>query len=222
MEKISKTFNVYKFNELSEEIQEEVFNKFYEEEQNSYLEDCLQEDMEEEAKEILKQYFENATFENVWYDLSYSQGSGAMIEFQVDLNDLNKKYKIFSSKEMRFLNNNIDTAITIKKRGSYCHQYSFEIESNVFNLQYLDYEKELKYYNLTKKDFEKLENRLYDFVSDYNIPFNDNIFIKDIISINKDITKIGYELIDGAISKEKLKEVIQEDYRFLKNGEIFE
>lgn len=79
MEKISKTFDVYKFNELSEKIQEEVFNKFYVEEHNSYLKDCLQEDMEEEAKEILKQYFENATFENIYYDLSCSQGSGAIL-----------------------------------------------------------------------------------------------------------------------------------------------
>lgn len=112
--------------------------------------------------------------------------------------------------------------LVVKEVEQYCHQYSFEIDSNVFNLHFLSYEKELKYYNLTRKDFEKLEDKLYNLVSDYNINCNDSIFVKDIISLNKDITKIGYELIDGAISKEELKEFIQENYRFLENGKIFD
>lgn len=40
--------------------------------------------MEEKSRILLEKYFKNnANFINVFYDLSYSQGSGAMIEFDL-------------------------------------------------------------------------------------------------------------------------------------------
>lgn len=80
----TKIIKIYKFDELSKEIQQELIEKEIEEQANIYCETFLLEDMQEEAKRLLQKYFgDKATFKEVYYDLSYSQGSGAMIEFDL-------------------------------------------------------------------------------------------------------------------------------------------
>jgi len=85
MEVITKKYEVYDFNELSKEIQKELIEKEKQKQNEFYINDFLFEDMQEAAKKLLQKYFKNneTEFKNVYYDLSYCQGRGAMIEFNL-------------------------------------------------------------------------------------------------------------------------------------------
>lgn len=80
----TKVIKIYKFDELSKDIQEKLIEKEKKYQLDVYCECFLLEDMQEEAKRLLQKYFgDKATFKEVYYDLSYCQGSGAMIEFDL-------------------------------------------------------------------------------------------------------------------------------------------
>lgn len=84
METITKTFNIYNFNELSKEVQEKVIKKEAEGIKELEIEDFLKDEMEFYAEQLLSENFgDKAIFKKVYYDLSYCQGSGAMIEFNL-------------------------------------------------------------------------------------------------------------------------------------------
>jgi len=68
----TKTINLYEFSELSKEAKEHAINKWYENEDYSYLEDVLTESLKSLLKENGCEY--NAI--QVLYSLSYSQGDG--------------------------------------------------------------------------------------------------------------------------------------------------
>lgn len=106
--------NIYNFDELSKDIQEKLIEKEKENQKELFLECFLLDEMQEKAKELLQKYFKNnAEFKNVYYSLSYCQGDGAMIGF--DLKYYNK-------------------TLTIKHQGYYCHERSFRICENDFAL----------------------------------------------------------------------------------------
>lgn len=109
MKTITKQVNIYEFEELKKEIQDKLIEEERENQKDIYCEDCLSDDMKLKAIELLKKYFNNkATFKNVYYDLSYCQGSGAMIEF--NLTYYNKP-------------------VEIKHNGFYYNERSFSINS---------------------------------------------------------------------------------------------
>lgn len=106
----TKTIKIYNFDELPKDIQQELIEKEIEAQANIYCECFLLEDMEEEARRLLQKYFgDKATFKKVYYDLSYCQGSGAMIEFDL----------IYYNKH-----------VTIEQYGLYYHENSFTIIEN--------------------------------------------------------------------------------------------
>lgn len=93
MKTVTKTYNIYEFDELSQDIKEQLIKKECEILAENYCEYYLEEDITEEAKELVKKAFgEKATFQGVHYSLGYCQGDGAMIEF--NLNYCNKNVKI--------------------------------------------------------------------------------------------------------------------------------
>lgn len=112
MQTITKTFNIYNFDELSPVIQEELIKKEEENIRQTDIECFLEEEMSNLAELLLEENFgKNAIFKKVYYDLGYCQGDGAMIEF--NLNYCGK-----------------DVAI---RHNYYCHYYherSFEIISD--------------------------------------------------------------------------------------------
>lgn len=75
--------NIYEFKELSKDIQEQLIEHQKEEELEFYCENCLENDLSEFTIDLLKKNFRNVNFIGVFYDLSYSQGSGAMCEFDI-------------------------------------------------------------------------------------------------------------------------------------------
>lgn len=112
MEKITitKTYETYKYEELSKEIQEKLLEKEVDNCRDIYSDNYLYEDMLDYAKILLKKYFgQKAKLDKIWYDLSYSQGSGAMIEFDLTYYGCD---------------------LSIKQHGHYYHEYSFVIEEN--------------------------------------------------------------------------------------------
>ena len=124
MEKVKKIFNIYNYYELNKKIQDELLEKEINYCIDDYCEFMLEEDLQNYAQELLKKYFgQKAEFKNVYYDLSYSQCSGAMIIF-------NLKY--------------YNSEILIKHYGNYYNKYCFELDYKNYNYLTEKREKYLK------------------------------------------------------------------------------
>ncbi len=163
MKEVTKTYEVYKYDELEKEIQEKLLEKEIEYCVESYCEDCLYDDMLYQAQELLQKYFGEKTKLNaIWYDLSYSQGSGAMIEFDLEYYNCN---------------------VTIKHNGFYYHERSFIIAENGNN--YLND----KRYEYLKEKIVKMNIEFgeygYNLIDDKNFieqakeQLQDNEYLKD-------------------------------------------
>ena len=145
METITKTYNIYKFDELSKEVQEKVIKREAEGIKELEIEDFLKDEMEFYAEQLLSKNFgDKAIFKNVYYDLSYCQGSGAIIEF-----------------ELNYYGKNL-----IVQHDVYCHYY----HSNSFEIVELDKELTKKQYeNLKEKIYninKELEKLGYQFIEE--------------------------------------------------------
>ena len=144
METITKTFNLYSFDELAKEVKEKVIER---EAKGIGEMDCefyLKEYMQERAEELLaKNFGKNATFKNAYFSLGYCQGDGAMIEFDL----------IYCGKKLEITHN----------RGLYFHANSFkivELEQNLTERQYRNLK--TKIYNMNLK----LEKIGYNFIEE--------------------------------------------------------
>ena len=145
METITKTFNVYNFNELSKEVQEKVIKREAEGIKELEIEDFLKEEMEFYAQQLLEENFgDKAIFKNVYYGLNYRQGDGTMIEF-----------------ELTYYGKNL-----IIQHDSNCYYY----HANSFEIVELDKELTQKQYkNLKEKIYninKELEKLGYEFIEE--------------------------------------------------------
>lgn len=121
MQTITKTFNVYNFDELSKEMQEELIKKEEENIKQVEIDEFLKEEMEQLAIQLLEENFgENAIFKDVYYSLCYCQGDGAMIEF-----------------DLKYYNKNIEIR---HNNGHYYHERSFIIDDTCNELTHKQYE----------------------------------------------------------------------------------
>lgn len=145
METITKTYNIYKFDELSQEIQEKVVKREAEGIKELEIEDFLKDEMEFYAQQLLEENFKDkAIFKNVYYDLSYCQGSGAIIEF-----------------ELNYYGKNL-----IVQHDVYCHYY----HANSFEIVELDKELTKKQYENLKEKIYNINKELaklgYEFIEE--------------------------------------------------------
>ena len=145
MKAITKTFNVYNFNELSKEVQKKVIEREAEGIKDLEIEDFLKEEMEFYAQQLLEENFgDKAIFKNVYYGLNYRQGDGAMIEF-----------------ELAYYGKNL-----IIQHNSNCYYY------NANSIEIVEIDKELtdkQYENLKEKIYninKELEKYGYDFIEE--------------------------------------------------------
>jgi len=212
---------IYNYDELSEEVKERLLEKQKERELESYCEYCLIEDMRYKARELVKEYFNGATFNNVYYDLSYCQGSGAMIEFTINIVDLNNKYHILSDEELRYVTDKgiVNDIVIYHKDNLYYHEYTFDIKyyDDFYGYDYEDIKDE---YNITEEEFNTIEDRIIKLLDAYNKHNTESEFIKDIVSMNKELTKYGYSVIEHPIDDEIALESLREN-EYYENGEIF-
>lgn len=197
MRKITKEYKIYKFYELSKETQNIVLENLMQSEYNDYCEFYLHDDMSMYAEELLGKNFQGAEFKDVFYDLTYSQGSGSMIEFSIDFEDINKKYRMLTKKEIEKIESVGYTNIEVKHFGHYSHEYSF-------NFDWQDYTCYLE-------NFEKTQEKI-DKMLEY--------FKNDIVNMNHKLTKYGYENLDYYSKKENFRE-LAEEHEYFENGDIY-
>ena len=159
MQEITKVFKVYHLEELEEKIREKLIENEMEIIQEDYLEYFLYEDMEQKARELLREYFgNNAKIDKIQYSLSYCQGDGAMIEFDL----------LYYNKELK-----------IKNYGNYCHAKSFIINGDIDGVRYEKLCDKIINMNeeLTKYGYELIEN--CSGREDAINALNDHLFLKD-------------------------------------------
>lgn len=170
MQKVTKVYNVYEFDELEENIKKELIEQEKQQQKEMYCEHSLYYDMEDKAEELLKKYFgKNATFKNVYYSLSYCQGDGAMIEFDLYY------YKKF---------------VKIRHNGHYYHKYSFIINDIDTYSNYLTEKQEkhlkekiikmndeLEAYGWQLADCEISDDEAIEFLKEFNYLKNGKQFL---------------------------------------------
>lgn len=215
---------IYNFNELTEEVQEMLIEKERENILNDYIYYYLEDDMIDEGKKLLNEYLNGAILDSVKYDLSYSQGSGAMIEFTINFEDINKIYNIVSDEELRFITDkSIINDIEVKHNDNmYYHEYTFSVNYDNYMYQY-DFDDVKDDYKITREEFYSLGDRidgcLYGNGSNLNHPC---AFRQDIVIMNKELTKKGYELIENVRNTDVgfIKDNLN-DFEYYGNGEIY-
>lgn len=138
MKTITKTFNIYEFDELSKEIQEKVIEREEKNIRELEIEDFLEEELEFCARQLLTENFgDKAIYKDIHYSLSYRQGDGAMIEFDL----------VYYGKSLSI------------KHDVYCHYYhenSFEVIENDKELTELQY-------NTLKEKIISINKKLADY-----------------------------------------------------------
>lgn len=206
MRKVTKEYNLYKFEELEKSIQEKILERYERLEFELYCEHCLYGDMVNLAHDLLQEYFKGSEYVDIHYDLGHSQGSGAMIEFTIDLKDLNNKYNLLKEKEVEELENFGGTEIKVyhNNNSHYCHEYTFYTDYNDF-VTY-DYEWEVI------KDIYEVDKKIEEMI---------DLFKKDIITMNKEFTRSGYNILEDREMFEENAMLRIEDLEFLESGEEF-
>lgn len=189
--------NVYDFKELDKKIQERLIEEEQETQAAIYYETLLDNDMQDYACKLLKDNFKDSLFVDVYYDLSYTQVNGAMIEFDINIEALNNKYKMLTKKEIEKIEETGFTTISVKHWGNYCHALSFD----------LDYQDYTFYIDNFYKTQEKLDKMIKKFK-------------EDIIDMNEQLTKKGYEYIDFVTDRGTLIDILEEN-KYLKNGTVY-
>lgn len=198
MRKVTKEYNVYKFEELEKDIQEKVMERYIEISYECYIDNMLYDDLVELAKDSLQNYFKGAEYQEIYYDLSYSQGSGAMVEFNIDLKDLNNKYKMLTDEEVKKCSDIGYTNIKVYHNNShYYHERTFDIDWN----DYTD-----------NDNFEKIQDKIDTTIE---------LFKEDIITMNREIARDGYNIIEDRVMFEDMAKDHINDFEFLSDGSEF-
>ena len=191
------TINIYDFKELDKNIQERLIEDEAERQADIYYETLLNNDMQDYACKLLRDTFKDSLFLDVCYDLSCGQGSGAMIEFDINIEALNNKYKILTKKEIEKIEETGFTTISVKHWGNYCHALSFDIDYQDYTF-YID-------------NFDKTQEKLNKMIEKFK---------EDIIDMNEQLTKKGYEYMDFVSDRETLIDILEEN-KYLKNGTVY-
>lgn len=174
------------------------------------------------AINLLQEYFgDSAIFKDTYYSFSYSQGDGAGIEFSINIKDLNKKYKIFSDEEVRFLTDKgVVNDIIVKHCGNfYYHKYAFKVDYDYYNDW--DFEDIKGAYNISEDEFDSLEDRFYSLVNDNFKHYTKSPFISDIINMNTKLEKDGYSFIEYECDNDVIIEVLS-NHEYYKNGSLYD
>ena len=207
MEIITKKYEVYKFEELDKEVKEKLLAEQIQKECDLYCESCLFDDMENRAKELLQEYFKGAVFDCIYYDLGYSQGDGAQINFSINILDLNKKYNFLSKKAIKFIDAVGLSDFKVKNSGWYYHEKAITIE-----WYYID---DFSYYDdfLTDEEVKTINEKLENIIN--------NQFYDDIVNMNRELTKYGYSLIEDEATFSDMAIDYLNGERFLEDGTFF-
>lgn len=168
MKIVTKTFDIYKFDELSQDIKEQLIKKECEILTENYCDYYLEEDIAEEAKELIKKAFgEKAVFQAVHYSLGYCQGDGAMIEF--DLNYCGKNVEIRHNSFCHYYHENSFKIVEVDFDDELTHKQYQTLKEKIINInkQLTKYGYSFIEYDRTKEAIEQLNN--YEFYKNGDI-----------------------------------------------------
>ena len=153
----TKTYNVYTFDELSDEQKEKARDWFRDGNEYHFLGEA----MDEHLQDLLLENKLKCDEPKIMYSLSYSQGDGAMFEGTV-------YFKSYYA--------------TIKHAGHYCHYNSKDIEINSVKTDKEASDKVYKEFNDVYVDIcRKLEKYGYDYI-EYE---DSDEVVDDIINANE-------------------------------------
>lgn len=222
---VSKEYELYTFDELSDDVKEKLIERERQYQLETYCDLSLYDDMGSKASYLLNDYFDiTSDYLKTYYDLSYSQGSGSMVEFDINITDLNNKYNVFSKEEMAFITDKgIVEDIRIRHHNPYYyHEYTFNIDYEYYNGW--SYEDVKDSYGISEKDFETLEDRLCELLDSSNKHNTESEFVRDIVKLNKELTKYGYQCMEhwGNCEEEEIISLIKDyGFEYLENGDVF-
>lgn len=191
---------VYNFDELSDDIKTKLMVTEKESQLNIYVDICLYDDMLSVSRELLNKYFGiTEGLIKCYYDLDYSQGSGAMIEFDISMIDINKALKgNLTDDEIKLLSD-YNTIVKVRHNNSnYYHEYTFDYDFDI------EYEYDDNYINGMS---EKIDTLL-------------NTFHCTIVNMNCELAKIGYSLLEQPIDEQNIIENLKQ-YEYYENGEVY-
>ena len=209
MKTVMVEYEVYKYNELSEEAKEAV-KQWYLEGQEPYI-------FTDDCKEDLHNLFGDNDLD-VQYSLSYCQGDGFNISGEISAaqifkclenhnggTQLEKFENVLTDKEKRTILNYADQCGKIKL--PYNNRYGYSLSDYIDIKDNWEYDLEVysAYRNINTKTLEKFEK-----------------LVRDIFgTLCKSYEKWGYEFF-YEISEEDLAEVCEANgYEFLENGKLF-
>ena len=157
----------------------------------SYTIDEFYDKILEKSDSLVSEYFNvNTEYLSLWYRFENEKDKmedyeGAIIGFRVSIEDLNKKYKIFSDEEMLYmLENDIATNIRVSQGFEYddFSEYNFEIN---FENYYID------------SCYEGLEDKLDNLICNNGLnKYNNSPFVQDIIKMNKELIDYAYSIME--------------------------
>lgn len=199
---IKKTYKVYSFDELSDEVKEKVVEKMYDINVNhDGWHDWL---LEEWQDKLEKLGYDDA---KIFYRGFCSQGDGACFEARVEVvtyilaHKLGRKYRALYN----FYKNTSNRDITIEHIGCYYHERSMTVNADTPAVEY--HSDNVKVQNKILEQFDALVALIED----------------DIIEVAKEIYKELEKEYYSLIEKDEVIETIKEnEYEFLENGQLFD
>lgn len=221
MEKITKTYEIYDYNELSENAKEKV--------KNYYLTSGIRNDLfQENIKYKLNYYFKNSSLD-YQYSLDSCQGDGVNIYGKINVDDI---FDTFVSKELDvFLRRNIIPQIKmhIPSKEMLAEFKDFVKENDIsiiipYNDNYTYSLAHALYFDGDIYDGINLDNDKNNFSNDMLLCVEDiRIFLIEYIdAFNNYYKKLGYNFLYN-ISDEDMEECcIANEWKFLRNGDFFE
>jgi len=158
------TYNVYKFEELSEDVQEKVLDKFRESEDFPFLSDDLNTELEELLKENKITYDD---MPKLFYSLNYCQGDGAMFEGVVYW----KSYTAVIRQSGHYYHYN---SKSISLYSTKTDKEASEKVEEEFNSLYVDICKELEKYGYEQIDYMLSEKAIRETIDANEYEFTEN------------------------------------------------
>ena len=214
MEKFTKTYEVYDYNELSETAKEKVKNYYS---TSGIRNDLFQENIEYK----LNYYFKNSSLD-YQYSLDSCQGDGVNIYGKINVDDI---FDTFVSKELDvFLRKNIIPQIKmhIPSKEMFAEFKDF-VNRNYLSIIIPCNDR----YTYSLADRLYLDGDIYDAIDFSNelllcVDTVRKFLIEYIDAFNNYFEKFGYDFLYN-ISDEDMEECcIANEWKFLRNGDFFE
>ena len=210
MKEVTMGFNVYRFEELNEEAKEVVKQWYLDGQDSSNFNDIL--------KYELGLFFPNSEL-NANYSLNYCQGDGVNIHGIISLKDVLEFSTLHQLNEFYPKMKEVFTEKEIKTLNFYFKQIS---DSTIELPQTRGYACSAAMAYVEPSLIESLE---YDKIRDINkklIKKFEKFFIESLMILTKEFEERGYDFF-YEISKEDLQEYCESnDYWFYENGEFYE